>query len=69
MAIQHYSARPSGIERYHTVTELHEMTGIPRKSIYRAVERGELRVTRLNGTSRCYFAESEVRRWLAECTS
>lgn len=70
MAIHHYSARgPSGIERYHKVKELAEMTGISRESIYAAIRSGELHATRPNGMRKCWrIAESEARRWLAACT-
>ena len=70
LAIQHYSARgPSGIERYHKVKELAELTGISRESIYAAIRSGELHATRPNGMRKCWrIAESEARRWLAACT-
>ena len=70
MAIHHYSARgPTRIERYYRVRELAEMTGFSRDSIYNAVKRGELHKTNLNGMKKCWrFSESEVMRWLAECT-
>ena len=69
LAIQRYSARPHGIERYYKVKELAELTGISRESIYAAIRSGELHATRPNGMRKCWrIAESEARRWLAACT-
>ena len=70
MAIQHYSARgPTRIERYYRVRELSDLTGISRESIYAAIRSGALHKTVPNGMRKCWrIAESEARRWLAECT-
>lgn len=69
MAIHHYSAKPSGIERYYRVAELADLTGISKDAIYAAIRSGALRKTVPNGMRKCWrIAESEARRWLAECT-
>lgn len=69
MAIHHYTARAAPFERYYRVRELSELTGISRESIYAAIRSGALHKTTPNGMRKCWrIAESEARRWLAECT-
>jgi len=70
MSIQRHSAKPSGIERYYRVRELSGMTGIPIRTIYAAIDRGEIATFKPRGCKRGQrIAESEARRWLAECTN
>ncbi len=69
MAIQRHSAHPTRIERYYRVAELADLTGISRDAIYAAIRSGKLHKTVPNGMRKCWrIAESEARRWLAECT-
>lgn len=56
------------LERYHSVAQLSERTGIPKRTIYDAIERGELAVFVPNGCVRGYrIAESEAMRWIDSC--
>jgi excisionase family DNA binding protein len=69
LAIHHYSAHTTRIERYYRVAELADLTGISKDAIYAAIRSGELHATRPNGMRKCWrIAESEARRWLAACT-
>lgn len=64
MAIQRFSARPSGIERYYRVKELAELTGISRESIYAAIEAGELPAYTPNGSTRRVIFEDDLVAWV-----
>ena len=70
MAIQHYSAGSAhSLERYLKVSEFAKETGIPIRTIYAAIDRGEIATFKPRGCRRGQrIAESEARRWLAECT-
>lgn len=53
------------LERHLTVAEIHHMTGYPVRTIYRAMERGDLPKRTPYGCERGYRAtESDVQRWL-----
>lgn len=53
------------LERYLSVTEVSRATGIPRRTIYDAIARGELAVFVPHGCRKGYrVAESEVARWI-----
>ena len=54
------------IERYYTIPELSELTGIPKGEINAAIRRGEMTCIYPSGGTRYRrVAESEFRRWLA----
>lgn len=55
------------LERWYSVAELHELTGWPKRTIYDAIERGELASIIPNGCVRGRrVSESEWRRWCEE---
>lgn len=55
------------LERWYSVAELHELTGWPKRTIYDAIERGELASIIPNGCARgMRVSESEWRRWCEE---
>lgn len=54
-------------ERSYSVAEIEGLTGVNRRSVYRAVERGELEAIYPNESKRGMRVwESELTRWLAE---
>lgn len=55
------------LERWYSVAELHELTGWPKRTIYDAIERGELASVIPNGCVRGRrVSESEWQRWCEE---
>lgn len=55
------------LPRTYTVADVHKMTGIPRRTIYDAIERGELRATVFNGNKRGKrMLEEWVLDWIKE---
>lgn len=57
------------MERYRTVRELADESGIPARTIYDAMDRGEIAFFTPNGCRRGRrVAPSEFERWLGECT-
>ena len=40
------------MEHYYTVQEVHELTGIPKRTLYDAIKAGKLRTVTPNGTTR-----------------
>jgi len=53
------------IERYYSVRELAELSGICKNQIYRAIERGDLRAVMPNGNMRgLKVSESAFEGWL-----
>lgn len=56
---------PPAIERSMSVSELSEASGVPRRTIYDAIERGELARFAPNGCSRGWRVRaSEFARWV-----
>lgn len=57
------------MERYYTIPQLEERTGISRRTIYGAIKRGEIQTFMPNGLNRGWrIAEGEFRRWLESKT-
>lgn len=56
------------MERYYTVTQVAEITGIPRRTIYDAIRDGRLRVLVPNGNRRgMRVSEAAWREYVREC--
>lgn len=69
MTDHHYTARAAPFDTYLTVRELFDMTGIPKRTIYDAIKRGEIARFVPNGCERGYrIAESEALRWIESHT-
>lgn len=57
-------------ERCYTVRQVSEMTGIPRRTIYDAIESGRLRAVMPNGCRRGYrITESAWSEYMEACAS
>lgn len=57
------------MERYYTVREISERTGIPRRTIYDAINAGRLAALMPNGCRRWWrVSESEWERYVRENT-
>jgi len=53
------------MDRYYTVAEVSKLTGIPKRTIYDAIEKGRLRAIVPNGCRRGYRVKAEwVTDWL-----
>ena len=55
------------LERWYSVAELHELTGWPKRTLYAAIERGDLKARVPNGcVNGMRVSESEYARWCRE---
>ena len=58
------------MERYRSIAELVRMSGIPRSTIYRAIEAGEIPVFTPNGSKRGWrVPEGAFAAWLEKRTA